>query len=79
MPVNRAWPLFCLYRVEAYAILARDGGWRVRCGARVACSPFGGGIRMETGLPFCHAGWFGKVVVTFRARLRLWGAASVNI
>lgn len=79
MPVNRAWPLFCLYRVEAYAILARDGGWRVRCGARVACSPFGGGIRMETGLPFCHAGWFGKVVVSFRARLRLRDAASVNI
>lgn len=68
MPVNRAWSLFCLYRVEAYAILARDGGWRVRCGARVACSPFGGGIRMETGLPFCHAGWFGKVVVTFRVK-----------
>lgn len=40
MSVNRAWPLFCLYRTEAYAILARDGGWRVRCGARVAGSPF---------------------------------------
>lgn len=79
MPTNRVWPLFGLYRVEAYAILARDGGWRVRCGARVACSPFSGGIRMETELPFCHAERFGKVVVSFRARLRLRGAASVNI
>lgn len=79
MSVNRTWPLFLLYRAEAYVILARDGGWRMRCEQSVACNPCGGGIRTETGLPFCHAGRFGKVVVSFRARLRLRGAASVNI